>query len=126
MAITGQERPSFAPKNWGGWLAVGLLQVLGQMPHAMGSALSRPLGWFMMHLMRGRQRIVRRNIERCFPELDAAQTEKLMSVCRMRNPAVIAFINEMDREGQYPLDLLADVIAAKLSLDQPEEQRRSA
>jgi peptide chain release factor 3 len=38
-----------------------------------------------------------------------AQTEKLMSVCRMRNTPVISFINKMDREGQYPLDLLADV-----------------
>lgn len=38
-----------------------------------------------------------------------AQTEKLMSVCRMRNTPVLTFINKMDREGQYPLDLLADV-----------------
>jgi peptide chain release factor 3 len=37
------------------------------------------------------------------------QTEKLMSVCRMRNTPVLTFINKMDREGQYPLDLLADV-----------------
>jgi peptide chain release factor 3 len=37
------------------------------------------------------------------------QTEKLMSVCRMRNTPVITFINKMDREGQYPLDLLSDV-----------------
>ena len=38
-----------------------------------------------------------------------AQTEKLMSVCRMRNTPVLTFINKMDREGQYPLNLLADV-----------------
>jgi len=38
-----------------------------------------------------------------------AQTEKLMSVCRMRNTPVLTFINKMDREGQFPLDLLADV-----------------
>jgi len=37
------------------------------------------------------------------------QTEKLMAVCRMRNTPVITFINKMDREGQYPLDLLSDV-----------------
>ena len=51
MTVIRQERPSFAPRNGGGWLAVGLLWVLGQMPHAMGCALSRPLGWFLMHLM---------------------------------------------------------------------------
>jgi peptide chain release factor 3 len=38
-----------------------------------------------------------------------AQTEKLMAVCRMRNTPVLTFINKMDREGQYPLDLLSDV-----------------
>ena len=37
------------------------------------------------------------------------QTEKLMSVCRMRNSPVITFINKLDREGQAPLDLLADI-----------------
>ncbi len=38
-----------------------------------------------------------------------AQTEKLMSVCRMRNTPVLTFINKMDREGQPPLDLVADI-----------------
>jgi peptide chain release factor 3 len=37
------------------------------------------------------------------------QTEKLMEVCRMRNTPIITFINKMDREGQEPLDLLADI-----------------
>ncbi len=38
-----------------------------------------------------------------------AQTEKLMEVCRMRNTPIITFINKLDREGQEPLDLLADI-----------------
>ncbi len=37
------------------------------------------------------------------------QTEKLMEVCRMRNTPIITFINKLDREGQSPLDLLADI-----------------
>ncbi|MDT8442051.1 MAG: peptide chain release factor 3 [Desulfuromonadales bacterium] len=37
------------------------------------------------------------------------QTEKLMAVCRMRNTPVITFINKLDREGQSPLDLIADI-----------------
>ncbi len=37
------------------------------------------------------------------------QTEKLMSVCRMRNTPVITFINKLDREGREPLDLLHDI-----------------
>jgi len=38
-----------------------------------------------------------------------AQTEKLMTVCRMRNTPVITFINKLDREGKEPLDILADI-----------------
>jgi len=37
------------------------------------------------------------------------QTKKLMEVCRMRNTPIITFINKMDRDGLYPLDLLADI-----------------
>ncbi len=37
------------------------------------------------------------------------QTEKLMSVCRMRNTPVIIFINKMDREGKETFDLLDEV-----------------
>lgn len=43
------------------------------------------------------------------------QTERLMSVCRMRNTPVIIFVNKMDREGKDPFDLL-DEIQHKLSI----------
>ncbi len=38
-----------------------------------------------------------------------SQTEKLMEVCRMRNTPLITFINKLDREGQSPLDLMAEI-----------------
>lgn len=37
------------------------------------------------------------------------QTEKLMEVCRMRNTPIMTFINKLDREGLYPLDLMAEI-----------------
>ena len=43
------------------------------------------------------------------------QTEKLMSVCRMRNTPVIIFINKMDREGKDPFDLM-DELQNKLKI----------
>lgn len=43
------------------------------------------------------------------------QTEKLMSVCRMRNTPVIIFVNKMDREGKEAFDLL-DEIENKLNI----------
>ncbi len=38
-----------------------------------------------------------------------SQTEKLMEVCRMRNTPLMTFINKLDREGQGPLDLMAEI-----------------
>lgn len=43
------------------------------------------------------------------------QTEKLVSVCRMRNIPVIVFINKLDREGKDAFDLL-DEVEQKLGL----------
>ncbi len=43
------------------------------------------------------------------------QTEKLMSVCRMRNTPVIIFINKLDREGKRPFELM-DELEAKLGI----------
>jgi peptide chain release factor 3 len=44
------------------------------------------------------------------------QTEKLMSICRMRNTPIITFINKLDREGRSPLDLIQE-IEDKLQLE---------
>jgi peptide chain release factor 3 len=43
------------------------------------------------------------------------QTEKLVSVCRMRNIPIIIFINKLDREGKDAFDLL-DEVEQKLGL----------
>ncbi len=43
------------------------------------------------------------------------QTARLMEVCRMRDTPVMIFINKMDRDGQYPFDLL-DELEEKLSI----------
>ena len=43
------------------------------------------------------------------------QTEKLVSVCKMRNTPIIVFINKLDREGKDAIDLL-DEVEEKLGL----------
>jgi KDO2-lipid IV(A) lauroyltransferase len=78
MASAPTQRPSFAPRNWPGWLAVGLLWLMGQMPQGMGLALSRPLGWLAYSLAGRRRQIAARNIERCFPELVPAERQCLL------------------------------------------------
>lgn len=78
MAMTPSEpqRPSFAPRNWPGWMVVGLIWLLGRLPQRLGIALSRPLGWLLMKLMRRRVKIAERNIERCFPEWSGEQRDE--------------------------------------------------
>lgn len=44
-----------------------------------------------------------------------AQTERLMEVCRMRQTPVIIFINKLDREGRFAVDLL-DELEEKLQI----------
>ncbi len=44
------------------------------------------------------------------------QTLKLFEVCRLRDIPIITFVNKLDREGQEPFDVLAE-IEDKLALD---------
>jgi KDO2-lipid IV(A) lauroyltransferase len=72
------ERPSFAPRHWGGWLQAGLLWCLGQLPRRLGLLLVRPLGPLMRVALGSRRRIAERNLEACLPELDADTRERIL------------------------------------------------
>jgi hypothetical protein len=37
------------------------------------------------------------------------QTRKLLEVCRLRDVPIITFVNELDREGRDPFDLLDEI-----------------
>jgi len=71
-------RPSFAPKNWPGWIAAGLMWLVGQLPYRVGVGLSASLAPPMRLLMKKRVKIVQRNIERCFPELNEQQQQEIV------------------------------------------------
>jgi len=74
-------RPPLTPRYWPSWLAVGFLWLLGKTPQRVALVLSLPLAWLMAHAMRRRRRVVERNLERCFPELDSAQRGVLTKAC---------------------------------------------
>ena len=78
MSTATTSRPPLTPRFWPGWLAVGLLWLIGKTPQRLGLALSTPLAWLMARLMKGRRRIAERNIERCFPEFSANQRRELV------------------------------------------------
>jgi KDO2-lipid IV(A) lauroyltransferase len=72
------ERPSLGPRNWGGWIGVGFLWLLGKLPLSAGLVLSRPLGGLLLKLMGRRVRIAERNIARCFPEWSSEQQRQVL------------------------------------------------
>ncbi len=72
------ERPSFAPRHWGGWLQVALLWCLGHLPRRLGLLLVRPLGPLMRVLLGSRRRIAEQNLAVCLPELNAAEREQIL------------------------------------------------
>jgi KDO2-lipid IV(A) lauroyltransferase len=81
MVTEADKRPPLTPGFWPGWLAVGFLWLVGKSPQWFGNCLSRPLGWLMSRLMKSRHRVAERNIERCFPDLDADARRNLVASC---------------------------------------------
>jgi KDO2-lipid IV(A) lauroyltransferase len=71
-------RPSFAPRNWPGWLIVAVLWLLGHTPATLALWLAHPLGGLMRVTMASRRKVAERNLQACFPELSAQQQGKLL------------------------------------------------
>jgi Kdo2-lipid IVA lauroyltransferase/acyltransferase len=68
----------FAPRYWPTWLGIGVLRLLGMLPFSALLAVGRALGTALRHLPIRFVRIARRNIELCFPELDAKARARLL------------------------------------------------
>jgi KDO2-lipid IV(A) lauroyltransferase len=68
----------WAPRYWPTWMVLGILPVIGRWPLAWQFAIGRRLGRWFMRLRPGKRRVVRRNLEVCFPELSADEREDLV------------------------------------------------
>lgn len=77
MSRKSPPRPSLAPRNWGGWIAVALLWVLGWLPRPVGRALVWPIGPLAYALAGRRREIAERNLQRCFPQWSDEQRAKV-------------------------------------------------
>jgi len=78
MSSKHLPRPSFAPRNWGGWISVGFLWLLARLPGKAALLLVAPLAPLAYHFAGRRRKIAERNIERCFPEWSEEQQQKLV------------------------------------------------
>jgi Kdo2-lipid IVA lauroyltransferase/acyltransferase len=68
----------FAPRYWPTWAGLGLLRLLALLPFPLLLASGRGLGALLRHLPIGFVRTARRNLELCFPHLDAPARERLL------------------------------------------------
>jgi KDO2-lipid IV(A) lauroyltransferase len=68
----------FAPRYWPTWAGIGLLRLLALLPFPALLATGRALGTLLRHLPLRFVKTARRNIELCFPELDAAARAHLL------------------------------------------------
>ncbi len=66
-----------APSTWPTWIGLGLLRLICALPHSLALAVGRALGRLVHRLPAGRQGVVRRNIELCFPNLTTDERDAL-------------------------------------------------
>ncbi|MCD9030064.1 LpxL/LpxP family Kdo(2)-lipid IV(A) lauroyl/palmitoleoyl acyltransferase [Luteimonas sp. BDR2-5] len=77
-APPARPRPPLAPRTWPTWLGIGLMALAARLPWALQRALGRGIGGLMRRVLGSRRRIAARNLELCFPELDAAARDALL------------------------------------------------
>jgi KDO2-lipid IV(A) lauroyltransferase len=66
------------PRRWLSWLGLGIVRLIARLPYRALLALGRLLGAATARLPGERRHVARRNIELCFPELDATAREALL------------------------------------------------
>ncbi len=69
------------PRFWLTWIGLGLLRLIASMPYAVQLFIGRRLGDLMFGLLARRRQIARRNLELCFPELEADVRHRLLRSC---------------------------------------------
>lgn len=75
---TIQRRRFLHPRHWPVWFGFALLWTLAKLPYRWQLALGRGLGRLLYRALPRRRRIVRANLRLCFPELSAAERERLL------------------------------------------------
>lgn len=78
MAAPKLEARHFHPRCWPTWLGLGAVRLLSLLPIPLLLAIGSGLGWLAGRILGGRRRIVRVNLELCFPELDAATRARMV------------------------------------------------
>lgn len=70
--------PPLGPRHWPAWLGIGAMALLARLPWPWQRGTGRLLGTLLRALLRKRRRIAQRNLDLCFPELDAGARRALL------------------------------------------------
>ena len=73
-----QARPPLSPRDWPTWIGIGAMALLARVPWPLQRAMGRALGAALQGVLAQRRRIAARNLELCFPELDATERARLL------------------------------------------------
>ncbi len=65
------------PRHWPMWAALMFFRLLSRLPWSIQRALAAGLGWLAYYLVPIRRRVVRINLQLCFPEKTAAERRRL-------------------------------------------------
>lgn len=76
--FSGFKKSFLHPRNWLTWLGLGILWAMVQLPYPVIACIGRGLGKASRPFLKRREKIARRNIELCFPEMSTAEKEKLV------------------------------------------------
>src|SRR5690606_23829468 len=75
---THADTPPLGPRHWPTWLGIGAMALLARLPWTLQRVLGRALGVLLQRVLPSRRRVAARNLELCFPQLDAAAREALL------------------------------------------------
>lgn len=78
MSFTFDAPPPRSPRHWPTWLGIGALALLARLPWRLQRALGGGIGNVLRWTLRDRRRVAARNLELCFPELDAGARDALL------------------------------------------------
>lgn len=78
MAFPFDAPPPRSPRDWPAWAGIGALALSARLPWPLQRALGRVFGVALRIALRGRRRVAARNLELCFPALDARERAALL------------------------------------------------
>ena len=70
-------RKLLAPRHWPAWIGIGFVRATAWLPARWTLALGAAFSATISPLLRARRQVIARNLELCFPELDARQRNAL-------------------------------------------------